>query len=185
MAGARTIDLNPVKLGPGGARFKKLRMQNGLAEYALRVVVSGWGTINPQATIFRHRFSPIVILTTQRTSRARLARLATLADDVVICGESQIDFVFALAHLRKKWRVKRLLCEGGGELNAALFRAQLVDELHLTICPKIFGGRHAPTIAEGENVHQLIDAAQLKLKSLQRIGDELFCVYRIAKTRPR
>src|SRR6187549_674447 len=60
MAGARTVDLNPVKLGPGGARFKKLRLQNGLAEYGLRVIVSGSGTINPNAIIFRHRFSPIV-----------------------------------------------------------------------------------------------------------------------------
>ena len=39
-----------------------------------------------------------------------------------------------------------LLCEGGGELNDALFRGGLVNELHLTICPKIFGGRHAPPI---------------------------------------
>src|ERR1039458_184969 len=50
---------------------------------------------------------------------------------------------------RSKWGVKRLLCEGGGELNDALFRAGLVDEIHLTICPKIFGGRTAPTIADG------------------------------------
>lgn len=185
MAGARTIDLNPVKLGPGGARFRKLRLQNGLAEYGLRIIVSGSGTIDPRATIFRHRFSPIVILTTQQAGKATLEQLRKLADDVVICGKSQIDFTFALTHLRKKWRVKRLLCEGGGELNAALFRARLVDELHLTICPKIFGGRHAPTIAEGENLRHLIDAAQLELKSLQRIDDELFCVYRAAKTRTR
>ncbi|MEI9963030.1 MAG: dihydrofolate reductase family protein [Limisphaerales bacterium] len=45
--------------------------------------------------------------------------------------------------------MKRLLCEGGAELSDALFRAGLVNELHLTICPKIFGGRTAPTIAEG------------------------------------
>jgi 2,5-diamino-6-(ribosylamino)-4(3H)-pyrimidinone 5'-phosphate reductase len=185
MAGARTIDVNPVKLGPGGARFRKLRLEYGLSEYGLRVIVSGSGTIDPRATIFRHRFSPIVVLTTQRAGKATLEQLRGLADDVVICGKTQIDFVRALAHLWRKWRVKRLLCEGGGELNAALFRARLVDELHLTICPKIFGGRLAPTIAEGEHVRHLFDAARLELKSLQGIGDELFCVYRAAKTRAR
>jgi len=39
--------------------------------------------------------------------------------------------------------------EGGSELNDALFRASLVNELHLTICPKIFGGRAAPTLSAG------------------------------------
>ena len=64
-----------------------------------------------------------------------------------------------------------------GELNDALFRAGLINELHLTICPKIFGGRRAPTIAEGIGVPKLSMAAQLKLKSMKRIGDELFVVY--------
>ena len=36
-----------------------------------------------------------------------------------------------------------------------LFRAGLVDELHLTICPKIFGGRRAPTIADGLGAKKL------------------------------
>ena len=58
-------------------------------------------------------------------------------------------FPTALHWLRKYWGVKRLLCEGGGELNDALFRAGVVDELHLTICPKLFGGRRAPTMADG------------------------------------
>src|SRR5437667_183717 len=83
----------------------------------------------------------------------------------------------AVAWLRGKWNVRRLLCEGGGELNGALFRAGLVNELHLTICPKIFGGRDAPTIADGKGVLHLADTTRLKLKSMKRAGDELFLVY--------
>jgi riboflavin biosynthesis pyrimidine reductase len=79
--------------------------------------------------------------------------------------------------LRKKWNVKRLLCEGGGELNDALFRAGLVDEIHLTICPKIFGGRTAPTIADGLGCPKLSAAAAFKLTSFQRMSDELFTVF--------
>jgi len=30
-----------------------------------------------------------------------------------------------------------------GELNGALFHADLVDEIHLTICPQIVGGKTA------------------------------------------
>ena len=178
MAGARTLDLNKVLLGPGGDRFRKLRLKNGLAEYGLRIIVSGSGTIDPRAAIFQHRFSPIVLLTTERASQTKLRQLRTLADEVFICGEKEINFPKALRHLRKKWNVNRLLCEGGGDLNAALFRNGLVDELHLTLCPKIFGGRHAPTIAEGAGTAHLVDAARLQLKSLARVGDELFLIYR-------
>jgi riboflavin-specific deaminase-like protein len=118
-------------------------------------------------------------LTTRRASERRLKKLRELAD-VKICGQSEINFAAALRWLRKKWNVKRLLCEGGGELNGALFRAGLIDELHLTICPKIFGGRRAPTIADGQGFAHLVAAAQLKLKSTRRVGDELFLVFRAA-----
>ena len=76
--------------------------------------------------------------------------------------------------------MKRLLCEGGGELNEALFRAGLVDELHLTICPRLIGGHSAPTIADGRGFERLANAFQLRLSTSKRIGDELFCVF----TRP-
>jgi len=177
MAGARTIDSEPVNLGPGGVKHRSRRIKNGLAEYNLRVIVSGGGTINPRAEIFKHRFSPIIILTTDRISAAQLKRLRGLADEVKICGRTEINFPRALRWLREQWRVKRLLCEGGAELNDTLFRLRLVDELHLTVCPKIFGGRHAPTIAGGTGSVSLAAAAPFKIKSLRRIGNELFAVF--------
>jgi riboflavin biosynthesis pyrimidine reductase len=101
-----------------------------------------------------------------------------LVDEVGVFGERELDFVAALDWLHKKWKVKRLLCEGGGEVNAGLFRAGLVDEIYQTICPVVFGGRHAPTMADGVGVRELAQATQLRLKSLRRIGQELFLVYR-------
>lgn len=177
MAGARTVDLNSVNMGPGPARFRKLRLQRGLAEYNLRIIVSGSGSINPRAEIFRHRFSPIIILTARRVSPRKMAMLRSLADDVKIFGPKEINFRTALRWLGKQWGVRRLLCEGGGELNDALFRAGLVDELHLTICPGIFGGRDAPTISDGLGFGKLAQATNLKLKSSRRIGDEMFLVF--------
>ncbi|MHB8523606.1 MAG: RibD family protein [Limisphaerales bacterium] len=179
MAGARTVDANPVNLGPGPRRFREQRLKRGLAEYNLRVIVSGSGSINPNAEIFRRHFSPIIILATTRLSDTRRRRLRALADEVRICGAEEIDLDAALRWLRKKWGVHRLLCEGGGELNGALFAAGLVDEVHLTVCAKIFGGRHAPTIADGAGVLHLADATRLTLKSSRRIGDELFLTYHV------
>ena len=244
MAGARTVDLNAINLGPGPKKFRRLRLKRGLAEYNLRIIISGSGSINPRAEIFKHRLaktsnplartaatlsmnqptldpsqegsrtedarlqfpawegsgagsgeqfanarsvalgkSPIIILITERASASARRRLRALADEVKICGRRKINFHAALRWLRAEWGVTRLLCEGGGELNDALFRAGLVDELHLTVCPKIFGGRHAPTIAEGTGFLKLAAAARLKLKSVRRLGDEMFLVYAFSPPR--
>jgi len=177
MAGARTVDLNAIHLGPGALRFRRARLKRGLAEYNLRIIVSGSGSINPRAKVFQHHFSPIIILTTERASTAKLRRLRSLADAVKVCGKTAINFRHAVRWLRAQWGVKRLLCEGGGELNDALFRAGLVDELHVTVCPLIFGGRAAPTIADGLGFKKLSGAAPFKLKSATRHGAELFLAF--------
>jgi riboflavin-specific deaminase-like protein len=181
MAGARTVDSAGINLGPGPARYRRLRLKNRLSEYNLRVIVSGSGTLNPEAEVFRHRFSPVLILTTKRASPVKLRRLQAVADEVRVFGGHEINFCKALTWLREQWGVKRLLCEGGGGLNDALFRAGLVDELHLTICPTIFGGRKAPTIADGSGFGRLTRALSLQIESFQHLGDEIFAVFRRVK----
>ena len=178
MTGARTADLRSVHLGPGGAGYRRRRLNRGLAEHNLRVIVSGSGTVNPKADIFKKRFSPILILTTDRITTARRKSLEQVADEVKICGRDELDFESALGWLSKKWNVRRLLSEGSGSINDPLFRAGLVDELHLTICPLIFGGRDAPTLSDGAGVERLAEAYQMKLKSMKRVGQELYLVYR-------
>jgi 5-amino-6-(5-phosphoribosylamino)uracil reductase len=177
MCGAKTIETTGTILGNGGDKFRKLRIKSGLAEFPLRVIVSGSGSISPTAKIFQKRFSPIVVLATGRISKANLKKISAVADEVKICGKMEINFPAALRWLREKWKVRRLLCEGGGELHGALIRAGLVDELHLTVCPKIFGGRNTPTIADKKGFFCLADAAQFKLKSANCIDDELFAVF--------
>jgi riboflavin-specific deaminase-like protein len=181
MAGARTLDLNKVLLANGGERYRRMRLRRGLGEYPLRVIVSGSGTINPQAAIFQKHFSPILLITSRRASAETIRTLRPLVDDLFISPDRTIDFAAALRWLAEKWQVHRLLCEGGGELNAALFRERLVDELNLTICPKIFGGRHAPTIADGDWHPPLANATNLRIHSFRQVGQEVFLKFRCTK----
>jgi riboflavin-specific deaminase-like protein len=174
LCGARTVEISESILGNGGEKFRRLRLKNGRGEFPLRIIVSGSGSMDPAAKIFQKRFSPIVILTTERASAKKLAELRQLADAVKICGQTEINFSAALRWLRKEFGVNRLLCEGGGELNDALFRAGLVDELHLTICPKIFGGRTAPTIADGLGFETLAQAGKFRIHTIKQFEGELF-----------
>lgn len=177
MSGAATLNAGQVDLGPGGARYRRLRLKNNLPEYNLRILVSGAGSIDPKAHIFTKRFSPIHILATDRLRGSRLKQLQNAADSVTSWGKNEIDFAKALAWLRREHGVKRLLCEGGGTLNDALFRAGLVDEIHLTLCPLIFAGADAPTISDGQGFTPLAAAARFQLKSRRTLGNEQFLLF--------
>ena len=54
-----------------------------------------------------------------------------------------------MARLREQHGVRSIVCEGGPTLNSHLFAAGLVDELWLTLNPKVAGGAAALTIVAG------------------------------------
>ncbi len=181
LCGARTVEISEATLGNGGEKFRKQRLKNGRADYPIRVIISGSGSINPRAKIFQTDFSPLIIWTTRRASAKKIAGLKKLAAEVKIFGETEIDFAAALLWLRKQYEVKRVLSEGGGELNDALFRADLIEEINLTICPKIFGGRTAPTMADGKGFSKLALTPEFELASARNFKGELFTVFFRAK----
>ncbi len=85
--------------------------------------------------------------------------------------DGRVDLPALLRSLREEG-VRALLCEGGPTLYGALQAAGLVDELFLTIAPKLVGG-DAPRILEGT----LPRAAELELAWLLEEQGELFARY--------
>jgi riboflavin biosynthesis pyrimidine reductase len=85
----------------------------------------------------------------------------------------RVDLTALLRSLHEEG-VRALLCEGGPTLHGALQAAGLVDELFLTIAPKLVGGE-APRIIEGD---VLPETAELELAWLLEQDGELFARYR-------
>jgi len=61
---------------------------------------------------------------------------------------------------------KNILVEGGGELNWSCLHNGIVNELIITIAPKILGGRNAITLVEGKGYSTLPQAIKLKLSKI-------------------
>lgn len=86
--------------------------------------------------------------------------------------QGRVDLPALLRSLREEG-IKAILCEGGPTLHGALQAAGLVDELFLTIAPKL-GGGGAPRILEGD----LPGVEPLELAWLLEEDGELFARYR-------
>ena len=71
--------------------------------------------------------------------------------------------------------VERLLVEAGGDLLFQFLAADAIDEMHLTLCPLVVGGR-APSLADGRGF-DLVDARRMRLLSAEPEGDEVFLHY--------
>ena len=97
--------------------------------------------------------------------------------EVIKCGKSSVDVVKLLKILQKKG-MKKILLEGGGTLNWSFLKRGLVDELIITITPYILGGSDSVTLVEGSGFKNLFSMNKLKLKKIQKIGNELVVYYR-------
>jgi hypothetical protein len=78
------------------------------------------------------------VIAARDTRSEALAGAADVAD-VVRTGTGAVDLSAALKALGERG-VNHVLCEGGPTLNTGLAAAQLVDELCLTLSPKLAGG---------------------------------------------
>jgi 2,5-diamino-6-(ribosylamino)-4(3H)-pyrimidinone 5'-phosphate reductase len=82
----------------------------------------------------------LIIITTGRASRSYLGHLRSLGISYLICGRDEIDFHQALKKLRKDFKIKKLLLEGGGLINGAMLKDGLIDEISQLIVPIVDGG---------------------------------------------
>jgi len=144
----------------------------------VRILLDSRGTIKSSSKIIQScsKISTI-IATTQLISKKNLSRLEKFPLEIIKCGNSSVDVVKLLKILQKKG-MKKILLEGGGTLNWSFLKRGLVDELIITITPYILGGSDSVTLVEGSGFKNLFSMNKLKLRKIQKIGNELVVYYR-------
>ena len=121
----------------------------------------------------RKRFDAVMI----GAGTMRAERYAGLEKRLIVVesgGGKWADLSELLSSLHEE-DVRAVICEGGPTLYGSLQAAGLVDELFLTIAPKLTGSGAAPNILEGG----LDEPAALELLWLLEHDGELFARYRI------
>jgi riboflavin-specific deaminase-like protein len=151
------------------------RLARGLAAQPLAAVISTSGQI-PHDNAFFNRGRPFVFTTEGQAIHAAQA----LGDRARVLGfgAGNVDLAAVLRHLREAHGVRVLLCEGGPHLTRDLIAAGLLDELFLTLAPKLGSDRHALRLLEGPPFP--VDALpEADLVHLLAAGSELFLRYRL------
>jgi riboflavin biosynthesis pyrimidine reductase len=146
---------------------RERREQLGLPPDPLMVIVSGRLDLPWDAPLFTAGGGRVLIFT---ASEAEPPETATPLE--IVRQERFVNIVDALGHLRRERDVRALLCEGGPGLHNQLEGAGFVDDLFLTVAPKLVGG-DAPRIVEGD----LPGIAELDLAWLLERDGELFVRY--------
>ena len=179
MVSAKTVATDTMTMGLPDADLRSARIARGQAAYPLRVLLTNSGQIDPSLRLFEKDFSPIVIFSTTRMPE-RIRRALADRADLWLHETETVNLAAMLATLRAEYRVKRLVCEGGAQIFRALLTAGLIDEVHLTFVPRIFGGRDAPMLT-GIAGKFLPKSTLLRLRSMEVIEGECFLRYRVAK----
>jgi riboflavin-specific deaminase-like protein len=116
---------------------RALRRARGLAEEPLACIVSASLALPAdEIPLLADPAARVAVLT---PSPASLPGCAAALQYVRCAREGQLDLPAALGELRRAG-VRTVLCEGGPHLNAQLLAAGLVDELFLSLAPRLAGG---------------------------------------------
>ena len=78
-----------------------------------------------------------------------------------------MDLRLATSRLRTRFGIRRLLLEGGGNINGGFLEAGLIDEISLLIAPAIDGRREIATVFDGVTP-PVKDATRLRLLSMKK-----------------
>jgi len=179
MASAKTVAADNMAMGMPAADLRAARRARGQSEYLVRVLLTNSGRIDPRLRIFTKTFSPIVIFSTTRMPTAVRQALAPLAD-LWLHDAATVNLPRMLETLRGEYGIKRIVCEGGAQIFRALLTADLIDEFHLTLCPRIFGSELAPTIT-GPAGAFLPASIACELRAMEVCEGECFLRYRVVR----
>jgi riboflavin biosynthesis pyrimidine reductase len=150
---------------------ERSRTEHGLTAHPVFAIVSASLDLDPASPIFREAPERPIVLTTELSHPLAREALAEVAD-VVICGRERVEANVLVRSLADRG-LGRIHCEGGPHIFGDLIAAREIDELCLTLSPRLESGI-ASRIATGASP---INPVGLHLAHTLVAGDTLLLRY--------
>ena len=176
LVGARTIRAEDPPVRIKSREYREARRSRGQSPHPLSIILSRSLDLPLDGRYFRNQHVSRLIVTTEDVMQDAIQRVAAHTEICQI-GHGSVDIEELCAHLKTRG-VDRLLVEGGGDVNMAFLRENLMDEIYVTVSPVVIGGSNAPTPVDGEGF-TADHLPALALIDHRRVGDEIFLHYRV------
>jgi riboflavin-specific deaminase-like protein len=147
------------------------------------VLSSNLEGFSPNWPFFKDPGQRRILLITEPLSPARLQAFEKTSEVILLKKPTAAQpLASQILETLKARGLEQVLVEGGGGLMWSFASCNLIDEYHVTLTPRIIGGKEAPSLVEGTG----FDPSQvlnLKLVRCRRLGNELYLTYRKTKKR--
>lgn len=168
--GHRTLD------SLGREEFREQRKRLGKSEYLPYIVVSGHPdeSLIPNLTATDQQ-KPMLITIEETNVFPTLEKIV----DVERIGKNKVD-IAGLSSLLASKGYKHVLVEGGAHLLGEFLKNKLIDEMFVTIAPKIFGNGKSLTLTMVEGfLLEPNEVPQLDILSVKQVENELYLRYKV------
>jgi 2,5-diamino-6-(ribosylamino)-4(3H)-pyrimidinone 5'-phosphate reductase len=112
------------------------------------------------------KFGKLLIVTTNKIHPA-YGLQNKYSNIEVLHYDSTIDFVDLFAKLKAEYGAERMTIQSGGELNAVLLRAGLIERALIVVAPCLIGGRSTSTLVDGDSLQTTEDLVKIRPLKLQ------------------
>lgn len=145
-----------------------------------RIIVDGDLCIQPNAAVLRNRDGKTILATSENAPKDKIKKIKELGADVFVCGKKDVDMRRLILGL-SAMGIKKILIEGGSELNSKAVEAGIVDKFYFFIAPKIIGGRNALGAIGGKGIERMAQARELRRMEIRRIGKDLLLTAELSR----
>ncbi len=143
----------------------------------IRIIIDSRGTLPLSLRVIKTaNVIPTIVATSSKISKSRRLKLESFGVNVIVAGVDRVSIPLLLYRLWKI-KIKTVLLEGGGKTNWEFVSRGFVDNITITISPRLLGGRTAPTLVDGTGFGSIIKSAKFVLKKAVRHGDEMVLKY--------
>jgi 2,5-diamino-6-(ribosylamino)-4(3H)-pyrimidinone 5'-phosphate reductase len=147
----------------------------------VRIIVDSIGRIPLDSKILKSASKiNTIVAVTNRASDERVDKIKSAGAIVIVAGTKTVD-LNELFFILKKMGFNKILVEGGGELNWSILQLGIVNELMVTVAPRIVGGRTATTLVEGDGYERISDGIKMELIKVSRQNNgEVVLYYKLS-----